>query len=274
MRGYQLHESSWTRIVTHRVRRPTVISLRLGSRRRREHPIPVDGRLVLIAANQVHDPRTGAAVDRRELLDRIVEALSVPEVDGVVGSADVLEELTLLNVLERRLAVCSGPGEKSGLSASAITRSHFDAAQLATCGATPMRIADEVATLQAAGLPTLIDVIRPDDDPRSEWDTPWQEWVEPMRAATAALSTGPGVWLSLPAINGMSTLAAQTAFPVLVRDADVPIDPAAWQALFEQPLPITVRGMIAGPSALFPLDGSVAEATGRIAAAGRASLAA
>lgn len=265
MRAYRLHDASWTRIVTHRVRRPNVVSARLQSRRRREHPVPIDGQLVLIAGNQTMDPRSGHAVDRRELLDRLVEALSIETVDGVVASADLLEELTLLNVLERRLAICSGPGERQGVAASTIVRSNFDGAHLATSGQQCVAMADEIAALQTSGVPALVDLVQAADDDRAEFDTDWREWVGPFEAASRSVATGAGVWFTLPSIVGMSTLAAQTGFPVLVRDTDVPIDPSAWATLFGRELPLTVRGMVLGTSALFPISGTVAEATSQIA---------
>jgi len=265
MRAYRLHDASWTRIVTHRVRRPNVVTARLQSRRRRDHPIPVDGQLVLIAGNQTVDPRTGNVVDRRELLDRLVEALSVPDIDGVVASADLLEELTLLNVLERRLAICSGPGEQQGVAGSTIVQSNFDAAHIATSGQRCVAISEQVSNLQASGVPALIDLVQGADAEVAEFDTDWRDWIGPFQAASRSVSTGAGVWFTLPSIVGMSTLAGQTAFPVLVRDTDIPIDPSAWATLFDRELPLTVRGMVIGVSGLFPMDDSVASATEAIA---------
>ena len=46
-----------------------------------------------------------AASDRRSLLERLLTGLADPRVDGVLGSADVLEELALLGALDGRLAI-------------------------------------------------------------------------------------------------------------------------------------------------------------------------
>ncbi|MEM7093989.1 MAG: hypothetical protein AAF567_13370 [Actinomycetota bacterium] len=269
MRAYRLHDTSWTRIVTHRVRRPNVVATRLNSRRRRDHPVPVDGQLVLISGNHQFDPRTGTVVERRELLDRLVEALSVAGCDGVVASADLLEELALLNVLERRLAICTGPGHEQGISVEAIQRSNFDGVRIATSGRYCVPLANQIDTLQAAKVPSLVELVQSLDDDRVEFDTSWTEWVRPLESATRAVSTGAGVWFTLPPIIGMSSLAAQTGFPVLTRDTDVPIDPQAWVALFARDLPLNVRGMVMGSSALFPIKGSVGEATAQIVGAVR-----
>jgi len=46
-----------------------------------------------------------AMADRFTLLDRLVQCLALPEVDGVLASADVLEELAWLGALDHRLAI-------------------------------------------------------------------------------------------------------------------------------------------------------------------------
>lgn len=287
MRAYRLHDASWSRIVTHRVRRPDVLAERLTSRRRPAQLVPVDGQLVLVACNHRVDPRTGAVVDRRELLDRIIEALSIPEVDGVVASADLLEELTLLNVLERRLAFCTASGDpyigasraiegsRGGVSSSTIVASHFDGAVLtrrwgsngSLRSSQPWCVAADVAEFAAHRLPTIVDLSLIDPGGRDEFDTSWADWIEPLHSTTSALATGVGVWITVPAVSGLAHLAEATGFPVLIRDTDVPIHPAAWEGFFATELPLTIRGMLPGVSALFPLEGTVAEATASIARA-------
>jgi len=285
MRAYRLHNGSWSRIVTHRVRRPTAIVDRLSSRRRLDQPIPSDGKLVMLACNQTYDPRTGDPVDRRELLDRIIEALSIPEVDGVIASADLLEELTLLNVLEHRLAFCAASSDQrltplpggatcqTGIGTATILTSNFDGALLGQqwrsgadghC-APPRSIAADVAELATNGVPVIVELSVVDATGQDEFDTSWVDWIGPLRATTSSIATGAGVWLTMPAITGLAKMADATGFPVLVRDTKLPIQPLAWQNFFETDLPLTIRGIAAGASALFPLEGSVAEATATIA---------
>ena len=287
MRAYRLHNASWTRIVTHRVRRPESIAARLSSRRRPDLPVPSDGQLVLLTCNHSRDPRTSAAVDRRELLDRIVEALSIPQVDGVIASADLLEELTLLNVLEHRLAFCTASGDRrvgavaggcrGGITSATIAASHFDGAQLsqsweldsAITASQPWLVAADVAELAAHHLPTILDLKIGFPPGGSDFDTVWDEWIAPIHATASSMATGAGVWITVPAISGLSHLAEATGFPILLRDTEVPISVAAWATLFQSDLPLTVRGMVPGVSALFPLEGTVAEATAAIARAVR-----
>jgi len=148
MRAYRLHSASWATIVTHRVRRPESIASRLTSRRRPEAFVPSDGQLVLLRCNHQFDPRSGEPVERRELLDRIIEALSIPEVDGVIASADLLEELPLLNMVEHKLALC-----QNGPPVATLAANHFDGAMV--MHQDPAAIANAATELATHGLPTI-----------------------------------------------------------------------------------------------------------------------
>ena len=80
-----------------RARRPQALAEAAAQRARRPF-LDGSGRLMLIAAD--HGARAALSVrgkamamaDRRELLSRLVVALSRPGVDGVLGTADVLED--------------------------------------------------------------------------------------------------------------------------------------------------------------------------------------
>src|SRR5699024_8268130 len=51
--------------------------------------------------------RAQAMASRTELLDRMREALAVPGVDGVLGTADILEDLLVLGALEDKVVFAS-----------------------------------------------------------------------------------------------------------------------------------------------------------------------
>ena len=83
-----------------------------------------DGRLMLIAADH---PARGALRagqdalamgDRSELLDRMVRALSRPGVDGVLGTADVIEDLLLLGALDDKVVI--GSMNRGGLAGTVL----------------------------------------------------------------------------------------------------------------------------------------------------------
>ena len=58
-----------------------------------------------------------AMADRRSMLDRLLTALEHPRVDGVLASADIMEDLVLLGALEDRVAV--GTMNRGGLAGAA-----------------------------------------------------------------------------------------------------------------------------------------------------------
>ena len=77
-----------------------------------------------------------AMADRRSLLARLVEALSHPDVDGVLGTPDVVEELLLLGALEGKVVI--GSMNRGGLDGATWTMDDrftgYDAASIAECG--------------------------------------------------------------------------------------------------------------------------------------------
>src|SRR5580765_4284593 len=92
---------------------------------RRRGRIPDDGRLLLIAADHpargalaVRGDRTAMA-SRTAILDRVATALSRPGVDGILGTADILEDLLLAGLLEDKLVI--GSMSRGGLQGA-----HFE----------------------------------------------------------------------------------------------------------------------------------------------------
>src|SRR5262249_60593401 len=77
-----------------------------------------------------------AMADRRSLLARLVAALAHPDVDGVLGTPDIVEELLLLGALEDKVVI--GSMNRGGLDGATWTMDDrftgYDAASLAQCG--------------------------------------------------------------------------------------------------------------------------------------------
>src|SRR5512143_2958574 len=76
-------------------------------RRRGRRPfLRGDGRLMIVAADHTArgvfsaGAQADVMTDRAGLLERIAIALSRPGVDGVLGTADILEDLAIMGVLE------------------------------------------------------------------------------------------------------------------------------------------------------------------------------
>src|SRR5690606_36088747 len=103
-----LTDDQWHELIETRALQPGVAVERL--RRRRRRPLLVDERLFIVAADHTARGMLGipgdpfAMADRRRALDALVTALGSDAVDGVLASADIMEDLALLGVLDDKLA--------------------------------------------------------------------------------------------------------------------------------------------------------------------------
>ncbi len=159
-----------------RARRPERIAELAQARTRPESPLGDNGKALIIAADHPARGALGAGdrplamADRADLLRRLTIALARPGVTGVLGTADVLEDLLLLEALHDRSVF--GSMNRGGLAgaefevddrftgydARAIARAGFDggkmllrvdhaddrsAPTLAACAAAVSELADE-----------------------------------------------------------------------------------------------------------------------------------
>jgi hypothetical protein len=246
------------------------------------------GRLMLIAAD--HSARGAlragddpmAIADRHRLLERLAIALSRPGVDGVLGTADILEDLLLMGSLEGKVVV--GSMNRGGLVGTAFEIDDrftaYDAAGVERMGwqggKMLLRIdPDDAATaptleacghavgdLAERGLMAMVEPFishRVDGRVRNDLST---EAV--VRSATVAAGLGWSsayTWLKLPVIDDMEPVIAATSLPVLLLGGEVAADQeaqfATWAKVLGNP---QVRGMVVGRSLLYPPDGDVAGA--------------
>lgn len=110
------------RIVAARVSDPGAIAAAAARRVRATSLLGGHGKAMIIAAD--HPARgangvggdTNAMADRFELLDRLCTALERPGVTGVLGTADILEDLLLLGVLDGKSVF--GSMNRAGLAGS------------------------------------------------------------------------------------------------------------------------------------------------------------
>jgi hypothetical protein len=247
------------------------------------------GRLMLIACDH---PARGALRagddalamgDRTQVLDRMVRALSRPGVDGVLGTADVIEDLLILGALEGKVVV--GSMNRGGLAGTAFEMDDrftaYDAASIAAAGYQGgkmlLRIDPEdrstVDTMQACAQATsalathgLMSMVEPfisyrDESGRVRNDLSTEAVVRSATVAAGLAHTSAHTWLKLPVIDDMEPVLAATTLPVLLLGGEVAADQdaqfAAWSKALAGP---TVRGMVVGRSLLFPPGGDVERA--------------
>src|SRR5581483_9594393 len=103
-----------------RARRPQAFAEAAAGRRRRAALLGEDSQIFLIAADHPArgalraGDRPMAMADRADLLERMSLALSRPGVDGVLGTADIVEDLLLLGALEDKAVI--GSMNRGGLA--------------------------------------------------------------------------------------------------------------------------------------------------------------
>lgn len=277
------------RIVDVRVADPESIARRLAERPQPAGLVGSTGRLMLIAAD--HSARGAlragddalAMGDRTELLDRMVRALARPGVDGVLGTADVIEDLLLLGALEGKVVI--GSMNRGGLAGTVFEIDDrftgFDASSIGAAGyqggkmlfridpedpatpATMQACANAVDELASEQLMAMVEpfISGRDETGRIRNDLSTEAVVRSATVAAGLASTSAYTWLKLPVVDNMEAVLASTALPVVLLGGEVSSDQdaqfAAWSKALASP---NVRGMVVGRSLLFPPDGDVESA--------------
>ena len=272
-------------VIETRARRPEQIAEAAAQRAR---PAPADGRLVIIAAD--HPARGSlragrkrlAMADRADLLERLCVALGRPGVGGVLGTADVLEDLLLLGALEDKIVIGSmnrgGLAETvfemddrfTGYDAAAIARMGFDGGKMllridpddpATAD-TMQACAQAVSDLAGRRLMAMVEpFIAHRVDGRVRNDTSPEAMMLALTIASGLGTTSAYTWLKVPVVQDMERVMAASTLPALLLGGEVPDDPevafAGWRKALRLP---NVMGLLAGRSLLYPADGDVATA--------------
>jgi DhnA family fructose-bisphosphate aldolase class Ia len=276
-----------------RATRPELVAVRAAARRRRPL-LGNDGRLMIVAADHPARGALGvrsddtAMANRYDLLGRLLTALSRPGVDGLLATADVIEDLLLLGALDDKIVI--GSMNRGGLQGTAFELDDrftaYDTATIEAMGLdggkmlTRIDIADPatVVTLEAAGRAVtelgsrrLVAMLEPficrRVDGRVVNDLSAQAVTRSVAIAAGLGATSSYSWLKLPVIDGMEQVMAATTLPTLLLggDPDGPAEEtyARWAAALVLP---GVRGFVIGRALLYPADGDVAGAVDAVSA--------
>jgi hypothetical protein len=280
-------DADWAELLHTRATDPGAIGEAYVNRRRREHLLSERGTLFLIAADHPARGALGvgndplAMADRRALLDRLLIALANPEVDGLLATPDVIEELLLLDGLHGKVII--GSMNRGGLAGAlweiddrftaydvpSIVESRLDGGKMLlrlvdSDPGTPRTLescARAVSDLARNGLMAMVEPL------------PYR-WIEgklvlqkdsDSLARAIGVASGLGVtsahtWLKLPAPGNLSVLDG-TTLPVVILggepSADVAEDLTAWGASLNHP---AVRGLVVGRTLLYPPNRDVGTA--------------
>ncbi|MEE1753701.1 Cgl0159 family (beta/alpha)8-fold protein [Streptomyces sp. SP18CS02] len=279
------------RLVEVRARHPEAVA-EAAARRRRRPLMAGAGRLMIVAAD--HPGRGALAVgdrpfamaNRLDLLERLCLALSRPGVDGVLATADILDDLLLLGALEDKVVI--GSMNRGGLAGAAfelddrftghrpqdIARLGFDAGKLL------LRIDHQdpgsLATLHSAAraidamaehrLPVFVEpfLSRRGPDGQLRNDLSAGAVTTSLAIASGLGGTSAYTWLKVPVTDDpddMMRVMETTTLPAVLLGGDVGDDPerayGKWRGALRLP---TVQGLVVGRSLLYPADGDVAAA--------------
>lgn len=261
---------------------------RAHQERRRRPILGDDGRLFIVAADHPARGALGigadplAMADRPQLLERLAEALSRPGVDGVLGTAEILDDLAVLGLLEDKIVVASmNRGGLRGASFEMDDRyTAIDAASAHRSGAdmtkTLVRIdldddataptleatAHAVNASAAAGLPIMLEPFMSTRvNGKVVNDLSTDAVIHSIAIAAGLGGTSSHSWLKLPVVDDMERVMAATTLPALLLGGDAGPDPDETFQRWEQALSLPgVRGLTVGRTLLYPADGDVAAA--------------
>jgi hypothetical protein len=271
-----------------RTRRPHVIAEAAAARKRRDSLLGGDGKLFIIAADHAArgalraGNRPMALADRAQLLERLSLALRRPGVDGVLGTADVIEDLLLLGALDDKLVI--GSMNRGGLAgtvfelddrftgydAATIARMRFDGGKMLfridpddpATAATMEACARAVSELAAHGLMAMVEpFITRRVDGRVRNDLSPDAVTRSITVAAGLGTTSAYTWLKVPAVEDMERVLAASTLPALLLGGEVGADQGAVFTQWHKALRIpSVRGLVVGRTLLFPPDDDVAAA--------------
>ncbi|MFZ5816502.1 MAG: Cgl0159 family (beta/alpha)8-fold protein [Bacillota bacterium] len=250
--GCYLPDLVFDRVTDLRVERPELVEAEAAARRRRSR-LTRDGRLVILAAD--HPARNVVRAgsdplgmgDRRAYLERIVRVISHPEVDGVMATPDIIDDLLLINFLVKEAGGASFLDEKvlmgclnrGGLAGAAWELDDFQTAH------TPARIAAMgidaakmmfrlnlkerdsaraveycarwITELNGLGVPSFLEAL-----PVVHDGSGWRMKLEPddlirvVGVASALGDLSARIWLKLPYTPEFERVARATTLPILM----------------------------------------------------------
>ncbi|OCF91450.1 Cgl0159 family (beta/alpha)8-fold protein [Nocardia brasiliensis] len=288
-----LTDGRWRELLRVRATDPAAVERAYAKRMRRANLLADKQTLFLVAADHpargalgVGSDRTAMA-DRRTLLERLLIALAHPDVDGVLGSPDIVEELLLLDALDDKVVI--GSMNRGGLAgaeweiddrftgydADSLARFRLDGGKMllrlvdSDAGTVPtlQACAQAVSELAANGLMAMVE---PLPYHRNESGSLVMSKDAPSLSRAITVASGLGVtsaytWLKIPAPQDVSVLDA-TTLPVVVLGGAPSGDPAADLAFWDGALGHdVVRGLVVGRTLLYPPDGDVAAAVDQAA---------
>jgi DhnA family fructose-bisphosphate aldolase class Ia len=278
-------------------------ALSIARRRRRRTRLTVDGRLSILAAD--HPARRVLAVgnspfrmaDRRDYLARILRVLEAGNVDGVMASMDIIEDLLVIDdlragrsregLLHEKLLIPSlnrgglhgstweMDDPMTGATPATVAKWKFDGAKVL------LRICDEdrdslttikattqvISEMNALSLPLFLE---PLPAVRHEGRYRILKNADALAAivsvATALGDSSRYLWLKLPYCEEYYRVARATTLPILLLGGESSGEPEGFIEELRAGLASgnNVRGVMVGRNVLYPGDEDPGQVAGRI----------
>ena len=288
-----LTDKQYNELIQARLKSPESFKKALVNRKRRKL-IGKDGRLLIVAADHTARGIISAGnekyiiANRRLLLDRLLRSLSNPNVDGVLASADIVEELAWLGALESKLVF--GTMNRGGYlgttwglddpmtayDADSIAELGLDAGKVLIrfedtdigVGRTIEYVVEAMRLLTERKIVCLVEPLPYKKDangmPMLDKST---DRLDKIVSITAGFgSSASFTWLKLPSWTNHVTLSESTTLPILLLGGDPGENLDAtfeeWRGALQIP---NVIGLVAGRPLLYPFDNDVEKSVDRAA---------
>lgn len=273
-----------------RVTTPEVVEDEARRRQRRQH-LTTNGRLVILAAD--HPARHITAVgddpllmgNRWGLLGRILRVITAPDVDGVMTTPDIMEELFIVNRLVREMGgpsfldgrVLMGCMNRGGLAGAAFEMDDrmtaFTPERLSQMRLDAAKLMFRLDLSESAALDTIEYCVRALDRlydlgipafleclPVQKSEGKYKmlksapELVKVIGVASGMGKSSLGTWLKIPYCEGYELIAQATTCPILMLGGEARGDPTGILAEFAAGMRAgaAVRGALVGRNVTFP----------------------
>ncbi len=260
----------------------------LAQARRRRHPVESSDRLLIIAAD--HTARgvlnvgthPTAMASRYDLLDRLITALQVPGVGGVLGSPDIIEDLLILGALDDKMvfgsmnrgglpgAVFELDDRFTGYTTQSIVASNLDGGKMLVrinlgdpgTASTLESCAHAVTELAAAQRIAMVEPFMNERvDGRTKNVLSTEAVIRSMAIAGALGASSSFTWLKVPVVDDMDRVAEAATQPILLLGGERSDKPDEMYGRWEKALQLQgVRGLVIGRNMLYPHDDDVVSA--------------
>ena len=281
-------DAIYNAITETRVMRPETI-LRAAVARKRRQKLTRDGRLTILAADhpgrmitRSGDDPLGMS-DRQEYLGRILRVVTNPDIDGVMGTTDIIEDLLIVDDLVKKGGgpsfldekVLIGSMNRGGLagtvfelddtftsfSVESIRKLCLDAAKTMfrleptnrDSARTMLYNANIISELNRYEIPCFLEILFVSSD-GFKIQKSLTEMVKAISVASAMGDSSRNLWLKIPYSEDYPRVVRATTLPLLMLGGESKGDPTGTIGEFVSGMNASgnVRGALVGRNILFP----------------------